>query len=146
MSFNLNHYYHCNFRKTFLRDTETQLFLCCCLSHNSLNFFFPTQHKISPNGYLVRITVVWLDFFFFFWHLSLHFAPLIVLPESLSTYGILSSFSVKRAEAEIKCYLFCLHTSQFSSKHIMIGPKWFLPEIQAYTLNEITRGDWQEGV
>lgn len=33
-----------------------------------------------------------------------------------------------------------------SLKTHTIGPKLFLPEIQTYTLNEITSGDWQEGV
>lgn len=70
----------------------------------------------------------------------------IVLPESLSSHGILSSFLVKSAEVKIKCHLSCLHTSCFSSKHFMTGPKWLLPEIRADSLNEITRGHWQEGV
>lgn len=68
------------------------------------------------------------------------------LPESLSNHSISSSFLVKSSEVENKCRLFCLHTSQFSRKHIMMGPKRFLPEIQSDGLNEITRGDLQEGV
>lgn len=70
---------------------------------------------------------------------SLHFAPPIVLPESLSNHSILSGFSVESAEVKIICHLSCLHTSWFSSKHFMTGPKCFLPEIQADALNEITR-------
>lgn len=78
-------------------------------------------------------------FSFFFSHFSLHFLPPIFLPESLSNHSILSSFSDKSAEVEIKCHLFCLHTSLFFSEPIMIGPKWFLSEMQAGSLNENTR-------